>query len=91
MYRGDSIGIQIEIEERHLKLLNTVRTEWAKLGLGLDAGEAMIDLLTRIGIAAQEQQKEQMIEQAKRIVKADKASKKAAKDKTTCKCKGGCK
>jgi len=85
------MGIMIEVEEKHLKLLNTVRSEWSKLGLGLDAGEAMIDLLTRIGMAIQEQQKEQMLEQAKRIVKADKASKKAAKAKTTCKCNGGCK
>lgn len=80
--------ISIELEERHLTLLNTLRENWSKLGLGLDASEAMIDLMTRAAMATKEFNKEQMIKQATQIVAADK---KAKKEEKKCSCDGKCK
>ncbi len=80
--------INIEIEDIHLKLLNAIRENWAKLGFGLDASEVMIDLLSKASVAVREEQKGLMLEQAKKLLKAEKDAQKA---ESSCTCKGACK
>ena len=69
----------VELEDAHIKLLNALRDNWAKLGLGLDASEVMINLLTKAGISLKTAQEKMMLEKAEQIVHSNNAMKKAAK------------